>query len=102
MKSSLKSPDVYKPLFWGGLWGIVLAAISSHGFAQFGGGGMGGGRRGRSTDTPSASHSNDPSTNPQAQANALRDKLYDLRLRLMITPEPSERSRIGPSLGPAP
>jgi hypothetical protein len=24
---SLKSPDVYKPLFWGGLWGIPFALI---------------------------------------------------------------------------
>jgi len=66
-------------------WGVVLAAVSCHSFAQFGGG-MGGGRRGRSADTPPASRS-EQSTNPQAQANALRDKLYDLRLRLMITPE---------------
>ena len=31
---SLKSPDVYKPLFWGGLWGIpfglLLAAFWTH------------------------------------------------------------------------
>ena len=31
---SLKSPDVYKPLFWGGLWGIpfglVLGAVWTH------------------------------------------------------------------------
>ena len=31
---SLKSPDVYKPLFWGGLWGIpfglLLEAVWSH------------------------------------------------------------------------
>src|SRR5215472_16526192 len=24
---SLKSPDIYKPLFWGGLWGIPFALI---------------------------------------------------------------------------
>jgi hypothetical protein len=24
---SLKSPDVYKPLFWGGLWGIPLGLL---------------------------------------------------------------------------
>src|SRR5437867_12068361 len=24
---SLKSPDIYKPLFWGGLWGIVYAPV---------------------------------------------------------------------------
>ena len=23
----LKSPDIYKPLFWGGLWGILLGAF---------------------------------------------------------------------------
>ena len=22
--ASLKSPDIYKPLFWGGLWGILF------------------------------------------------------------------------------
>ena len=31
---SLKSPDVYKPLFWGGLWGIpfglMLGAVWTH------------------------------------------------------------------------
>jgi hypothetical protein len=31
---SLRSPDVYKPLFWGGLWGIpfglVLGAVWTH------------------------------------------------------------------------
>ena len=31
---SLKSPDVYKPLFWGGLWGIpfglLLHAVRTH------------------------------------------------------------------------
>lgn len=73
-------------------WGVLLAVVSCHSFAQFGGGGgmgggMGGGRRGRSADTPPASRANEQPTNPQAQANALRDKLYDLRLRLMITPE---------------
>lgn len=73
-------------------WVVLLAVVSCHSFAQFGGGGgmgggMGGGRRGRSADTPPASRANEQPTNPQAQANALRDKLYDLRLRLMITPE---------------
>src|SRR5260221_423587 len=24
---SLKSPDVYKPLFWGGLWGILFGLL---------------------------------------------------------------------------
>src|SRR6266446_8991342 len=24
---SLKSPDIYKPLFWGGLWGILFGLI---------------------------------------------------------------------------
>ena len=26
---SLKSPDIYKPLFWGGLWGILFGLFTS-------------------------------------------------------------------------
>jgi hypothetical protein len=70
----------------------MLAAISCHSFAQFGGGGgMGGGtggaRRGRSPEAPAASRQGEQATSPQTQASALRDQLYDLRVRLMITPE---------------
>jgi len=71
-------------------WGVLLASLSCHSFAQFGGGGMGagmgGGRRGRSPDAASSSRQNEQAMSPQTQAGVLRDKLYDLRLRLMITP----------------
>ncbi|VTU35873.1 Spy/CpxP family protein refolding chaperone [Variovorax sp. PBL-E5] len=66
---------------------IVLAALSGHSFAQFGGGGMGGGRRGHSGDAPAASRSTEQASSPEMRANQIRDKLYDLRLRLLITPE---------------
>lgn len=73
-------------------WAVLLAALSSHSFAQFGGGGggmggMGGGRRGRTADAPATSRPSDSAGGPAAQANKIRDALYDLRVRLMITPE---------------
>ncbi len=54
----------------------ALIAVSGYSFAQFGGGGGmgGGGRRG---------------TRPDTSASKLREKLYDMRLQLMITPEQS-------------
>ena len=70
---------------------IVIAALSTSAFAQFGSGmggmgGMGGGRRGRGAEPPSATRSGEPSSNPMLLADKVRDKLYDLRLRLLITP----------------
>lgn len=72
----------------------TLIAVSGYSFAQFsggGGGGMGGGggRRGARTDTPASSHTGDNLSTPATAAGKIRDKLYDLRLQLMITPEQS-------------
>jgi hypothetical protein len=65
---------------------LLLASLASASFAQFGGGmGGGGGRHGRNpdaTNTPAAEPSN-----PLTRAARLRDALYDLRLRLTLTPE---------------
>jgi hypothetical protein len=67
------------------LLALVLAATAGEGFAQFGGG-MGGGRRGLSN--ASSSRSTDASSaSPVSVANQAADKLYDLRTRLLITPE---------------
>ena len=46
---------------------------------------MGGGHRGRSPDASGSPRGDDAPATPEAQAARLRDKLYDLRLRLMIT-----------------
>ncbi|MFM9922582.1 Spy/CpxP family protein refolding chaperone [Variovorax sp. H27-G14] len=68
----------------------ALLAVSGHGFAQFGGGGgggaggMGGGRRGARPDTSAGPRDN--LTTPATAAGKVRDKLYDLRLQLMIEP----------------
>lgn len=67
---------------------ILLAALSCHSFAQFGGGGMGGGgRRGQSGTTGQGRGSEANNSSPETAAGKLRDKLLDLRLRLMITHE---------------
>lgn len=84
---------------------LVLATLAGRGFAQFGGGmggggggmgvgggGMGvggggmGGRRGRQPDADT-SHAAD--ANPMNRSAQVRDRLNDLRLRLLITPEQS-------------
>lgn len=69
----------------------VLIAVSGHGFAQFGGGGggMGGGRRGARSDNASSQRTGDGLSTPATAAAKVRDKLYDLRLQLMVTPEQS-------------
>lgn len=70
----------------------LLVAVSGHGFAQFGGGGGGtggGGRRGARTDNSSSQRTGDGLSTPATAAAKIRDKLYDLRLQLMITPEQS-------------
>jgi LTXXQ motif family protein len=71
---------------------IVLAALSCHSFAQFGGGmgagGMGGGGRRGQSGSAGQAHANDANIgSPQTTASKLRDQLLDLRLRLMITRE---------------
>ncbi len=64
-----------------------LASFAGASFAQFGGGGMGGGgRHGRNPDSTNAPPAAEP-VNPLTRAAKLRDALYDLLVRLMITPE---------------
>jgi hypothetical protein len=69
----------------------ALVAMSGNGFAQFGGGGggMGGGRRGARTDSATSPRNGDGLSTPATAAGKIRDKLYDLRLQLMVTPEQS-------------
>jgi len=67
----------------------ALLATSGHAFAQFGGGGGGGGRRGARPDTAASPRTGDGLATPATAASKVRDKLYDLRLQLMITPEQS-------------
>lgn len=68
-----------------------LALAGTHALAQFGGGmgggtgGMGGGRRGH--DASASTRSSDASATPVSRAQQTADKLYDLRMRLLITPE---------------
>jgi hypothetical protein len=67
----------------------ILALCASQAFAQFGGSGSaGGGRRGRSSD-PSTQGAGSASTTPGSRTSQTADKLYDLRMRLLITPEQS-------------
>jgi hypothetical protein len=70
---------------------LLLTALSGPSFAQFGGGGgMGGGRHGRSANSnPSSSTDPAADTSPEGRRAQLTEKLYDLRLRLLITPEQS-------------
>lgn len=67
----------------------TLIAVSGYSFAQFGGGVGGGGRRGARTDSTASPRSGDSLSTPATAASKIRDKLYDLRLQLMITPEQS-------------
>jgi hypothetical protein len=70
----------------------ALLAVSGYSFAQFGGsggGGMGGGRRGARPDTSASPRTGDNLSSPAAAAGKVRDKLYDLRLQLMIEPAQS-------------
>lgn len=65
----------------------LLATASLSSFAQMGGGmgGMGGGgRRGHSTQP--AQSGNEPGS-PSTAASVLSDKLYALRLQMMLTPD---------------
>lgn len=70
----------------------LLAAWSVTSFAQYGGSGMGsmgGGRRSRGGDTSNVSNTGSATSTPIARINQMVDKLYDLRIRLLITPEQS-------------
>jgi len=52
-------------------------------------GSMGGGRRNRSENTSNVSNTGSATSTPIARINQMVDKLYDLRMRLLITPEQS-------------
>lgn len=52
-------------------------------------GNMGGGRRSRGGDMPTALNTGSTTSTPIARINQMVDKLYDLRIRLLITPEQS-------------
>ncbi len=52
-------------------------------------GSMGGGRRSRGGETPNVSNTGSATSTPIARINQMVDKLYDLRIRLLITPEQS-------------
>ena len=70
----------------------LLAACSATSFSQYGGSGMGsmgGGRRNRSENTSNVSNTGSATSTPIARINQMVDKLYDLRMRLLITPEQS-------------
>jgi hypothetical protein len=70
----------------------ALIAVSGYSFAQFGGGGGmggGGGRRGARPDTSASPRTGDGLSTPSTAASKIREKLYDMRLQLMITPEQS-------------
>jgi Spy/CpxP family protein refolding chaperone len=70
----------------------TLIAFSGHSLAQLGGGmGGGGGRRGTRPDTSASPRTGDSMSTPTpaTAASKVRDKLYDLRLQLMIAPEQS-------------
>ncbi|MCJ0763522.1 Spy/CpxP family protein refolding chaperone [Variovorax terrae] len=80
----MTTPRSTRPLFVA----ATLALCASQVLAQFssGMGGMGG-RRGRSADTSSSARPSDASAAPGSRAQQTVDKLYDLRMRLLITPE---------------
>lgn len=67
----------------------ILAIACSQGFSQSMGGmsSPGGGRRSHSTEAQGSRHTDDAASNPAAVASKLREKLYELRLRLQLKPE---------------
>jgi hypothetical protein len=75
------------------LLGALLAACCVQSFAQFGGamgGAMGGaGRRSQRGEMSSHSNPSDMARTPVVRSNQVADKLFDLRMRLLISPEQS-------------
>ena len=68
----------------------LLAACSATSFAQYAGGGtggMGGSRRSRVGDASTIANTESATASPIARINQMVDKLYDLRMRLLISPE---------------
>lgn len=70
---------------------LLLTTLGSQSFAQFNGSSGGGGRRSRNGDTGNASKNNAGLSGPQSRSGQLNEKLGDLRLQLLITPEQSDR-----------
>lgn len=72
------------------LLAVGLCTLATASFAQYGGGGggMGSGRRGRTGDAGSSQPSTS-STFSVSRTNQVADKLYDLRMRLLISAEQS-------------
>ncbi|MBO9647597.1 MAG: Spy/CpxP family protein refolding chaperone [Variovorax sp.] len=70
---------------------FLLITLAGSGFAQFGGGMGGGGMGGRhgSGGGGAPAPRSDTSSSPTTLASAASSRLYDLRLRLRITPEQS-------------
>ena len=66
-------------------------AISLQALAQFGGpmGGAGEGRHKRPTEVTDAARNKDGVTTPADRARVLADRLFELRIHLMLTPEQS-------------
>lgn len=77
---------------------IVLAGIGFNSYAQFGGaGGSGGMRHSRGGDSQ-GSKANEVSGRSSSRLEQVNNKLYDLRIRLLITPDQSpawEKFRAG-------
>ena len=69
--------------------GAAVASFANLGYAQFGGGAAGGGRRGRSAEQAPGAHATEQPLSREARASQIRELLYDLRVRLAITPEQS-------------
>jgi hypothetical protein len=68
--------------------GLLLTVLCSQSYAQFGGGGMGGGgRHGGAGGAPGMSQQGDTNTSPVSRQSQIADKLYGLRMRLLITTE---------------
>lgn len=71
---------------------IILAGVGCDSFAQFGSGGiggMGGMRRNRSGETASSAKTDENSVPVVSRLEQVTNKLFDLRMRLLITPEQS-------------
>lgn len=69
--------------------GVAVTSFASLGHAQFGGGAAGGGRRGRGAEQAPGAHATEQPLSSEARASQIREQLYDLRVRLAITPEQS-------------
>jgi len=70
---------------------LCLSSLTSSAFAQYGGGMMGGRRGGGAMGMPSSRPvPSEGLPSPGSTTQMLADKLYDLRMRLLITTEQSD------------